>query len=230
MDSSDQPEKPPRERIINAPTIVVAMAGLLVALFAAYSFSSFDQQQGLLFDFALAPERFWAPDTSDRAYPSLLAGLLTLLSTAFLHADWMHVMVNAGMLLAFGTPVARALGGGLGGAGRWTLVFLGAVVGGSAVFLAFHPTVASPYVVGASGGTSGLMAAALLVDPRGGLRSPLSREFLGFTAAFAIANVVFVLAGPSVFGALVSWEAHAGGYLAGGMLMLLVGRRSLAAA
>lgn len=229
MNSPEPTSKPPRERIINAPTIVVVMSGLLVALHAAFSFSSFETQITLQYDYALVPRRFWAEAGSEDAYPSLIAGLLTLLSTGFLHADWMHVLVNAGMLLAFGTPVAQALGGGIGGAGKWMLVYLGAVIAGSAAYLALNGVDAGA-AVGASGGTSGLMAAALLVGPGGALRSPLSPGFLGFTAAFAIGNAVLVLAGPSLIGAAIAWEAHAGGYVAGGILMLLVGRRRSAIA
>ena len=230
MDSIDppvtQPDRPPRERIINAPTIVILMAGLLVALHGAFSFSAYETQVNLQYDYALVPRRFWAESGSQDAYPSLAAGLLTLLSTGFLHVDWMHVIVNSAMLLAFGTPVARALGGGMGGAGKWMLVYLGSVIAGSAAYLALNGVDAGT-AVGASGGTSGLMAAALLVDPRGGLRSPFSREFLGFTAAFAVVNVILVLAGPSLLGSAISWEAHAGGYVAGGLLMLLTGRRAV---
>ena len=43
-------------------------------------------------------------------------------------------------------------------------LFLGSVIAGSALYLALS-TVASPYVVGASGGSSGLIAAAFLLDP-----------------------------------------------------------------
>ncbi len=223
------PQQPRRERAINAPLIVILTAGVLVLLYAAFSFLGYATQEGLLYDFALAPERFWASPDSGRGYPNLLAGLFTLVSTAFLHGDWGHVLVNAAMLLSFGTPVARAVGGGLGGALRWFVVFFGAVVAGSATYLALHPTVHAPPAIGASGGTSGLMAAGILADPGGGLRSPFSRDFVGFTLAFAVINVVLVLAGPAMFGALVSWEAHAGGYVAGALLMALVARRREAA-
>ena len=57
------------------------------------------------FEFALAPERFWASAGSPEVYPDTFSGLLTLVSTALLHGDWMHVIVNALMLL----PSARRL-------------------------------------------------------------------------------------------------------------------------
>ena len=71
----------------------------------------------------------------------------------------MHVIVNAMMLLAFGTPVARAFGNTPTGWGLWMIVFLGSIIAGSALYLGLA-TVQSYYAVGASGGTSGLIAAA----------------------------------------------------------------------
>ena len=55
---------------------------------------------------------------------------------------------------------------------------------GSALYLGAGRTSARPYLIGASGGVSGLFAAAFLVDPHGGKRTLWSREFLRMTVAF----------------------------------------------
>jgi len=223
---SDDPaaEPAPREKqppIINAPLIVIVMTLALLGLHAAYEFASFSDRTAITYDFALAPERFWAPAGSPKVYPDALSGLLTLASSALLHADWFHVIVNSMMLLALGAPVARALGGGIRGASLFMLLFVGSVIGGSAFYLAMTD-VASPYAVGASGGTSGLFAAVFLLDHHGGKHALWSRHFLGITLAFALANALLVVAGPSLMGAFIAWEAHAGGYLAGALLMALM--------
>lgn len=210
--------------VFNAPPLVLIMALLLIALYAAYFFAPFRDQQAMLYDFALAPERFWAPPGSPSVYPDHISGLITLASTALLHGDWMHVLVNALMLLAFGTPVARAFGNSVTGWGLWMIVFLGSVIAGSALYLALA-TVDSPYAVGASGGTSGLIAAAFLLDPYGRKRPVLSREFLGVTLALAAANAVLTLAAPSLLGMGIAWEAHVGGYIAGAVLMKVLPAR-----
>jgi membrane associated rhomboid family serine protease len=216
---------PTRQPLFNAPLIVVVMAVMLIALHAGYAFAPYDEQVRMLFEFALVPSRFHAEAGSDIAYPSFLHAGLTLFSTSLLHAGWGHVLMNAAMLLAFGTPVARALAdGGVTGAGKWMIVFLGSVAAGSIVFLALNGP-ETVEAVGASGGTSGLIAAAFLLDPTGRVISPLSRQFLSATLVFIILNVVLVFAGPVLLGMGIAWEAHAGGYVAGAGLILLLGRR-----
>jgi len=42
------------------------------------------------------------------------------------------------------------------------------------------------------------------------------------TVAFAIANAALVLVAPFMLGMGVSWEAHAGGYIAGALMMALL--------
>ncbi len=209
--------QPDRQPIINAPLLVVLMSLLLVALHALVTFSSNEVWQQVMWDYAVIPGRFWAPAGSPEVYPDHLSGFITLLSTGLLHADWMHVIVNSLMLLAFGTPVARALGRDARGWAFWMLLFVGSVVGGSALYLILA-NVDSPFLVGASGGTSGLMAAAFLLDPWGGKRHLWAREFLVFSAVFALVNVLLVFAGPYIFGAGISWEAHLGGYAVGALL------------
>lgn len=210
--------------IFNAPPLLVIMCLLLIGLYAGYAFAPVEDQQSLLFDFALAPERFWAPAGSPLVYRDHVSGLLTLVSTALLHGDWMHVIVNALMLLAFGTPVARAFGGGPAGWGLWMILFLGSVVGGSALYLSLA-TSSSPYAVGASGGICGLMGATFLLDPLGGKRRLWSPEFLRLTLAIGLANVVLTLVAPMLLGMGLAWEAHVGGYLAGSVLMAVLPAR-----
>lgn len=221
---SDQPAIPSdqsRQPIINAPLLVVLMAGLLVALHALITFSSSQDQFRVMWDYAVFPARFWAPAGSPEVYPDHISGLITLVSTALLHADWMHVIVNSLMLLAFGTPVARAFGNDVRGWGLWMMLFVGSVVAGSALYLALADANA-PYLIGASGGTSGLMAAAFLLDPWGGKRPLWAHQFVSFSVVFALINVLLVFAAPYALGMVISWEAHLGGYVAGAILMTVL--------
>ncbi len=231
--SSPAPETPkPQERVpfINAPLIVVLMSLALVLLHLAFVLMPFNEQQTTLYDFALAPERFWAPAGSPSVYPDYVSGLMTLVSTALLHFDWLHVSVNALMLLAFGTPVARTLGSGPMGWGLWMIVFLGSVIAGSALYLALA-TESTPFAVGASGGTSGLIAAALLLDRWGLKRKLWDREFLMMTFGLALANLLLTFAAPFLFqGVGLAWEAHLGGYIAGALLMTVLPVRGYRAA
>jgi membrane associated rhomboid family serine protease len=220
-------EKPPREKFFSSfPVIVGATALALVGLYTAYFFAPFAEQQKTLFDFALAPERFWAEAGSAKVYPDMQSGLLTLVSTALLHGDWVHLIVNTLMLIQFGAPVSQALGPGIAGAGKWMLLFVVSIVAGSILYLGLQD-VNGPYAVGASGGVSGLIAAAFLVDPYTWRKRTLwSREFLLMTLYFIVVNLVLVFGGPFV-GLYVAWEAHAGGYIAGAILMALMPLRGL---
>lgn len=222
-DETSQTTSAPRKHppMFTAPPLVLVMALLLIGLYAAYFFAPFPEQAATLYDYALAPERFWAPAGSPDVYPDAFSGLLTLVSTALLHGDWIHVLVNSLMLLSFGTPVARALGKGVTAAGLWMVIFLGSVIAGSAFYLALS-TVESYYVVGASGGTSGLIAAAFLLDPYGMKRKLWSREFLTVTAVFAALNAALTFVAPQLLGMGIAWEAHVGGYIAGALLMIVL--------
>lgn len=214
-----QPEKPPP--FFKAPLIAVVTAALLIALHTAFTFSPISVQNEIDSSFALIPERFWAPAGSSAVYPDMVSGLVTLLSSGLLHLDWLHVIVNAMMLLALGTPVARALGEDLTGAGLWMLLFAVSIIGGSALYLAVADASAPP-AIGASGGVSGFFAAAFLLDREGRKLALWSRQFLGMTVAFAVANLALVLAGPYLVGSFIAWEAHAGGYIAGALLMAVL--------
>lgn len=222
QNDASRTEAIPRRRdhppFINAPLLVVMMSALLVVLHALVAFSPDDVWSQVMWDYAVFPARFWAPAGTPDVYPDHFAGLITLVSTALLHADWMHVMVNALMLLAFGAPVARALGQDARGAAFWMLLFVSSVIGGSALYLMLAE-VDSPFLIGASGGTSGLIAAAFLLDPWGAKRPMWAREFVMFSVVFALTNLLLVYAGPYIIGAGISWEAHLGGYIVGALLM-----------
>lgn len=203
------------------------MAALIVVLHAGYVLAPPVEQGDLRWHFALAPQRFWAAAGSEDVYADHASGLITLVSSALLHGDWIHVILNALMLVWFGLPVARALGPGAAAWGYWMLIFVGAIIGGSALYLALTDA-GSAYLVGASGGTSGLIAAALLLDRKGGKLRPWSPHFLLPTAIFALINILLVFAAPYTLGMFVSWEAHLGGYVAGMLLMALMPVRGYA--
>jgi membrane associated rhomboid family serine protease len=222
MSTDVQPTR--REPFINAPLIVVATSILLVGLHAFSAAASPDDQLNQLWVFALNPQRLSSGIGTDFGYATYLEAGLTFLSTALLHANWTHVLVNAGMLLALGAPPGRYLGGSFAGAGRWMLVFLAAVAAGSAAYVALAGADAPP-AIGASGGVSGMFAAAFLLHPYGGLRRLTDPDFLRMTAAFAGMNAILVFAGPLLVGGGVAWQAHAGGYVGGALMMMLVGGR-----
>jgi membrane associated rhomboid family serine protease len=224
MPRDDSYQGRPTEPVFNAPPLVLGVAAGLVALHGLTYLLSPEAQEKLIYDYALVPQRFFASAGGADAYPNLAAKLLTLVSTGLLHGGWLHVLVNCGMLLAFGARVLHLLGPGLRGALLWLALLLVSTAAGSLAFLAYEAVLPSgaSAAVGISGGVSGLMGAVFLVafDERG--RALISPRFLGITVAFLLANLLLAVGGASIAGAGIAWQAHVGGYVAGAMLMALL--------
>ncbi len=202
--------------VINAPTIVIVVMGSLVAAHGLRLLLPEGAQFRVLFEGALVPARMAAmlAGSQDPDAYSILSLIQALFGHVFLHGDWMHVILNAAMGLALGAPVARILG-----SGRFLLVFFGAAFTGAAVYFALVPATGPP-AIGASGGVSGLLAAALLCLPQTGGRV-LSKSFILASLGFFIANVILSLAGPSLIGMGIAWQAHLGGFAGGALLFRL---------
>lgn len=224
----DEPAPPPgadrREPLFSAPVSVVMLGVVLVGIHGLTQLLDEAGRDQVLFDYALIPQRFWAGQGSPDAYPNLAAKLLTLLSTGFLHVNWLHVLVNTGMLLAFGAQTQRLIGQGVQATALFLALFAVSIIAGSIALAAFGPS--GPAAVGASGGVSGLMGAvfAIGLDGRPDLAS---RRFLGVTLAFFLSNAALWLVGPALAGSGIAWQAHLGGYAAGAVMMALLPRHPL---
>lgn len=82
-----------------------------------------------------------------------------LLSSALLHADWVHFFFNAITLVAFGELIEHTFGIPVFG-----LIYVGSILGGSLLALAMHRH--HEYsAVGASGGVCGVMFAHIFLFP-----------------------------------------------------------------
>lgn len=208
------PRPPP---FFTAPPVVLWLAGLTVALHLVRLLIPMRLEDAAFYHFALIPGRLdlmLADGGNIAAYgpASLLAAGL---GHMFLHVDWVHVLLNMGMLLALGAPVARRLG-----APRFLILFVVAGLAGAVLFFTLSPPNGAP-AIGASGAVCGVLAAALMLmaDPRATWPVLVSPQFLKTSAAFLLINVILALAGPSLFGAAIAWDAHIGGYVAGALMM-----------
>jgi membrane associated rhomboid family serine protease len=223
-----QPNRQPP--MINAPWPVAGFAILLLVAHLIRILLPDGLQNIGFFYGALFPERFWAPAdaavlTGLPPYANAFEAVLPMFASAFLHSDWMHVILNAAFLVALAKPLLEMFrrvwpGREPAASGLLLALFVGAQLASSLVYLgANYPD--GPPAVGASGGISGLLAAVLLLR-EGPQRWLLSRRFLVTSSLFIVANAVFALIGPGLLGAGIAWQAHVGGYIGGALLMRAV--------
>jgi membrane associated rhomboid family serine protease len=219
-----------RQPIFNVPFVIVALVAVLGLVHGVIAFALSEAQTNefLLF-FAFLPARYDVP-------VAMLPGgwgawVWTFVSYAFIHADLNHLLFNLLWLVAFGTPVARRLGGR-----RFLAFFLVTAAAGAAAHLAVHFGDVNP-MIGASASVSGAMAAAMrFAFQRGGPLGvfgggdestyrvpavPLRAVFrnprlLIFLAVWFGTNLLFgLVALPGIDQGIVAWEAHIGGFVAG---------------
>jgi len=203
---------------IEAPPAVVGLALVLVVAHALRIFAPPGWQGLMVSVFSLQPDRFWAwtglgaPDAVPYASP--VAAFVPFLGEALLHDGWGAVILNAALIVIFGRLVHASLSiGRKTGAWPFLIVFAASVAGGALLHLLTQYPAGSA-LIGASGGASGLFAAWVLIqEGRGGLI--LSKRFLTVFLFFVGVNMALWLAGPTIIGARISWQAHVGGFLSG---------------
>jgi membrane associated rhomboid family serine protease len=254
------------ERMFNAPAVVVVLVVVLLAIHAAVNWAPDVLQDRVVRDFAFIPGRLtiaiWPQrliDLLDRANsdPTALqqareirelrvlgggAKPWTLLTYAFLHGSWTHVLLNTVWLIAFGPPIARRVG-----SPKFLLFMAVTAIFSALAHWASAPMDFSP-LIGASGADSGLMGAATRFmfqpgSPLGGFGSInrpeiesipavslrgvfVERRTLTFLGVWLATNFIFG-AGAQAFGLSdmpVAWVAHLGGFFAGLVLFPLFDR------
>ncbi|MBO9545578.1 rhomboid family intramembrane serine protease [Caulobacter sp.] len=157
---------------------------------------------------ALVPQEFWE---------GRWTGAITMM---FVHANWIHAILNAAFALAFGAPVARLLGLNGRGGGIFCLFYLACGALSSVGYAAIHPD-SMAVVVGASGAISGLMgAAARTMDYQGAVGPVLGPRVISLGLGWLVVNLVMAVVGgfPGMGGA-VAWEAHLVGFAVGVLLI-----------
>jgi membrane associated rhomboid family serine protease len=145
------------------------------------------------------------------------AVLATLVSSLFLHAGWLHLLVNLVYLGIFGVAVETALG-----AWRFASLFFVAGIAGGLVHIVAMPTDEAP-AIGASAAISGLIAAHLVLFPGASLSSVAPMLFFSPAAnapvsvlmwLWLLAQVLSAVANPAATGN-IAWWAHLGGFVGG---------------
>jgi membrane associated rhomboid family serine protease len=248
----------PSEPALFAPTSLLVLIGMMIGLhtYRVFALGLFEEADIRFLDItAFVPARFtiWAglatPEQVLTEIRTAIAelralkfslfqtfvadgtvALWTLVTYAFLHASWEHVIFNCLWMLVFGSPLMKRFGG------VRFMLFFAVTAAAAAVFHAAFNLNDVSVLVGASGAVSGLTAATLrfAIGPNGfgtgsetwrqpatTLRVALRDKYvLVFIAVWFGINLLAGLGVPVGGGTDIrmAWEAHVGGFLAGLLL------------
>ncbi|WP_417307634.1 rhomboid family intramembrane serine protease [Devosia sp.] len=201
--------------------IAINVLVFLVQLTQTGSPTAFDE---FAIRYATAPYLLAHPGEFDQ-----LPGLpdqLTLITYAFLHADWLHLGSNMLFLWVFGDNVEDALGHV-----KFLIFYLACAVLSGLAFVAMSG--GTGWVIGASGAVAGVMGAYLVLYPHARvyvlfrlvIPVPLPIPALWMVGVWIATQVFYaVTAGESD----IAWWAHLGGIVAGALLCVPLKRRQVA--
>jgi len=139
---------------------------------------------------ASQPGAYWAAGVAYGAFWQVL-------TSAFTHAEILHIGANMLALFFLGPPLEQVLG-----RTRFLAVYLISALAGSAAVMWLAPPDSS--ALGASGAIFGMLGALLVITRKAGGNYQLVLVWLGI-------NVVLTVVG----GAGISWQGHLGGLLGG---------------
>lgn len=190
-----------------------------IALNVLFFFVELSGGEAFIKKWAFVPSRFLADPAGD---------FLTLFTSMFMHAGWIHLGSNMLYLWIFGDNVEDRFGHI-----KFILFYLLCGIAATFAQLAFNPGSNVPNL-GASGAIAGVLGAYILLFPKGKVRVLRGRQVIQVPALVAI-GMWFVLQLFSGIGSIadtaqtggVAYMAHIGGFLAGFALTFLFrGRRA----
>jgi membrane associated rhomboid family serine protease len=196
------------------PTPPYVMWALVIINFAVYFYQvgsgQLDQADHVA---GLIPAAF-----SGGGVPGALPAPITLITSMFLHANFMHVFGNMLYLFVFGDDIEEVLGHW-----RFLVFYLTCGVGGGLLFVLVDPT-ATTELIGASGAVAGVISAYLLFRPCAKVWCllgliPLHLRAYWIIGSWAILQVVE--ATNDVQDGVAYW-AHVGGLITGAVLFVVM--------
>jgi len=175
------------------------------------------------YSYGLIPSVFF--DIKDLApHLDVLPDWAGVITYAFLHGDFMHLLGNMLFLWVFGDNVEDSMGHI-----RYLVFYLLCAAAGGYAYAVMDPASDVP-LIGASGAVSGIVAAYLMLHPRVRVwviafgRIPLRLSAMWVLGTWVIYQFVqLVISADSQ----VAWIAHIGGMVAGSVLIVFFRRRGV---
>lgn len=197
--------------------------GLIVANIVVYfvveSGTAGAASDASVINFGLFPAVFSGADVSRSALPDVA----TLITYAFLHADFWHLAGNMIFLWVLADNVEDALGHV-----RFLAFYLLCAAGAGYAYVLSDPGMSGP-VIGASGAIAGTISAYLILHPRAKMwvlafgRIPLRLSAVYVLGFWIVFQVFAVLTGSHEGN--VAWWTHLGGLVCGAVLVLVMRRK-----
>ncbi len=184
---------------------------------------------GLSARYAMIP----AVVTGHAVSPYIQPGWLSIFTSMFLHANWLHLGGNMLYLWIFGNNVEDVLG-----KTRFILFYFVCGVGAAVLQIAGDPTSTIPNI-GASGAIAGLMGAYIWLYPGAQVLCLVPIFFFGMffnLPALVVIGQWFLIqflnawwlgGGGMLQGGGVAYLAHVGGFISGMLIIVLLGGRKL---
>jgi membrane associated rhomboid family serine protease len=197
------------------PVITVFLIVINVLVFL-YEFSLDDySQNAFVATYGLVPDHFH---------------FANILTSMFLHGGWMHVLGNMWFLWIFGDNVEDILGHT-----KYLVFYLLCGVAAAMTQVVFNPYSRVP-MVGASGAIAGVMGAYMVKFPQSRIRTAVFFFFIWFTEIPAWVMLIYwfvtqLFSGVGSIGSTqasqggTAFFAHIGGFVAGIVLVNLMGAR-----
>ena len=196
--AQEQAAKPPSEPVLNLPPVVKALSGLLLLVHIVLSLVPEDLKLEVWKLGAFIPARYTLPEI-----PLDAGAFLSPVGHMFLHGGWLHIGMNIGMFLAFGSGIEKTVGGK-----KLLLIFFASGVLGLLFHMVVYPSDLHP-LIGASGGISGLFGAFLIMASDRGMMGD------GTGGWRKLAPVVAGFFGVPGESGQIAWTVHVAGFFAG---------------
>ena len=141
---------------------------------------------------------------------------LRMVSSAFLHVDYLHLILNMYVLYIFAPQIILNLG-----IIKFLIIYIGSLLAGSFYTMSFHKNELYYSAVGASGAVAGVIYAAILLNPDMKLiMFPLPIPIPGYI--FGIGYLLYSIYGMKNQIGNIGHSAHLGGAMGGYVFTLLV--------